>query len=251
MSYTIKEMAALSGVTVRTLRWYDQTGLVCPARDPGSGYRRYGPAEVDRLQEALLYREMGMPVKEVRALLDSPGYDRANALKAHLNALRDQRRRVDGLIAMVQDTLNKTEGGIPMEDSEKCAAFKARQAEENERCYGAEARAKYGEAAVDAGKQAMLNMTEETYRRWEALDAELRDGLARAVRAGEDPAGAEGARLAGLHLAWLRLSMGKCTPDMQAGIAAMYPEDERFRAYYDGECTGCAAFLRDAAAAAR
>lgn len=87
MEYTIKQLADLSGVTPRTLRWYDREGLLRPGRATEAGYRIYGPKEVDRLQEILFYRELGFSLADIRRLLDDPAYDRQAALQSHLAEL--------------------------------------------------------------------------------------------------------------------------------------------------------------------
>ena len=76
MEYTVKALAELSGVTPRTLRWYDRLGLLKPGRLTQAGYRLYGPAEVDRLQQILFYRELGLELSAIRRLLDDPAFDR-------------------------------------------------------------------------------------------------------------------------------------------------------------------------------
>ena len=117
--YTVTELARLTGLTPRTLRYYDTIGLLRPQRNSGNDYRLYGPAEVDRLQQILLFRDMGLPLEEIGNLLDAPGFDRASALREHLERLRERRREVDALIRAVQNTLRTTEGGTAMNDQEK------------------------------------------------------------------------------------------------------------------------------------
>ena len=87
MEYSIQELARLSGVTTRTLRWYDQIGLLKPGRVAENGYRRYGPAQVDRLQDILYYRALGVELAQIRACLDDPDFDRLSALRGHLARL--------------------------------------------------------------------------------------------------------------------------------------------------------------------
>ena len=87
--YTVHELAALSGCTVRTLHHYDELGLVRAGR-AANGCRRYGPAEVDRLQQVLLYREAEMPLADIKRLLDDPAFDAREALAGHLRELRSQ-----------------------------------------------------------------------------------------------------------------------------------------------------------------
>ena len=133
-----------------------------------------------------------------------------------------------------------------MSDKEKFEAFKRRAVEANEERYGKEIREQYGPEAVEEANAKLLSMTEEEHGRWKALEAEILSALAAAVRAGEDPAGPEGRRIAELHRRWLCHTWAKYTPQAHRGVAELYTADERFTAYYDKEVPGCAAFLRDA-----
>lgn len=248
MEYTIKALADLAGVTPRTLRWYDREGLLRPLRTTEAGYRIYGPQEVNRLQDILFYREMGLELAAIRRILDDPAFDRQAALQSHLKELEIRRARLDGLILTVRRTIDETRGGTQMTDKEKFEAFKRRAVEANEEKYGPEIRAKYGDGTVDRANANVLALTEE-YGRWKALEEEIRVALARAVRAGEDPAGEEGLRIAALHRRWLSYSWEAYTPKAHTGLGQLYTADERFTACYDREAPGCAAFLRDAIAA--
>ncbi len=249
MEYTVKALADLAGVTPRTLRWYDRQGLLKPLRTTEAGYRLYGPREVDRLQDVLFYRELGLELSAIRQILDDPAFDRQAALQSHLRELEARRARLDDLILTVRRTIDETQGGVKMSDKEKFEAFKRRAVEANEARYGREIREKYGDETVDRANASVLALTEEEYAQWKALGEEIKAALARAVRAGEDPAGAEGLRIAALHRRWLSYSWESYTPQAHAGLGQMYAADERFTAYYDHETPGCAAFLRDAIAA--
>lgn len=246
MEYTVKELSELSGVTPRTLRWYDKLGLLKPGRTTEAGYRLYGRPEVDRLQQILFYRELGLSLTEIGDILDAPDFDRQGALQSHLSALRQRREQLNALIRTVEQTLLNEKGEILMSDREKFEGFKRKLVEENDRLHGAEAREKYGAGPVEAAKKNMMGLPLEKFQRWQALDRELRSDLAMAVQTGEEPAGAEGGRLAKLHREWLEILMPDCDDARQAGIAELYMADERFTAYYDGEIPGCARFLRDA-----
>ena len=87
MEYTIQELSRLSGVTTRALRWYDKIGLLTPSGRTEGGYRLYGPAEVDRLQDILYYRALGVELAQVKEILDDPSFDRLAVLRGHLAAL--------------------------------------------------------------------------------------------------------------------------------------------------------------------
>ena len=159
MEYSIQALSRLSGVTTRTLRWYDRIGLLKPGRVADSGYRYYGPAEVDRLQDILYYRALGVKLARIRECLDDPAFDRLTVLRDHLTKLSAERQRLDGIIQSLTETISAEERNERMNDEAKFAAFKRRAVEVNEQTYGQEARARYGDEAVDSANQAMLNLT--------------------------------------------------------------------------------------------
>ena len=98
MEYSIQELSRLSGVTTRTLRWYDQIGLLKPSRVAESGYRYYGGAEVNRLQDILYYRALGVELAQIKECLDDPAFDRLAALRNHLAALEAERERLEAAV---------------------------------------------------------------------------------------------------------------------------------------------------------
>ena len=250
MEYTVKQLADLAGVTVRTLHWYDKKGLLRPARTTQAGYRVYGTKEVDTLQTILFYRALGMPLGEIKTLLADPAFHRLAALRRHRTALQEERARLDALLATLDKTIQTEEGKTSMTDQEKFEGFKQRLVRENERQYGEEVRQKYGDEAADASNRKLMGLTEEQYGRMQALGEEINTALEEAVRAGEDPAGETGRRIAALHKEWLGFTWPKYTKQAHRGLAQLYVADERFTAYYDGNVPGCAQFLCDAITAA-
>ena len=246
MEYSIRELAALSGVTTRTLRWYDQIGLLKPCRIAESGYRYYGPAEVDRLQEILYFRAIGVGLDQIKECLDDPSYDRRTMLKTHLTALEAEQNRVKELICSVRETLEAEERNEAMSDEKKFEAFKQKLVEENEAKYGKEVREKYGEQEADSANRAMLDMSREQYQNQTELDEAIRSRLESTVKAGLAPAGDEGREIALLHKQWLIGTGMPYEVNRHKGIAELYVADERFTAYYDRVVSGCARFLRDA-----
>ena len=159
MEYSIQELSRLSGVTTRALRWYDQIGLLKPSRVAESGYRYYGPAEVDRLQDILYYRALGVELARIRECLDDPAFDRLAALQSHLAALEAERARLDALIQSVRDTIRCEERKEIMSDEQKFEALKQRVLTRYEQIYGKEARDKYGDDMVGAAQSALRNLT--------------------------------------------------------------------------------------------
>ena len=246
MEYSIQELSRLAGVTTRTLRWYDQIGLLKPSRVAESGYRYYGRAEVDRLQDILYYRALGVELARIKECLDAPTFDRLAALRSHLAALEAERERLEQLIRSVKDTIGAEERNELMSDEQKFEVFKQRTVAHNEEVYGAEIRAKYGDKEVDEANAAVMNLTQEQYRVWTELGQEIQNRLEEAVRAGVSPEREEGKKITALHRRWLTLTGNRYDPAKHRGIAELYVMDERFTAYYDKQVPGCARFLRDA-----
>ena len=246
MEYSIGELSRLSGVTTRTLRWYDKIGLLKPCRVTQSGYRCYGPAQVDLLQDILYYRALGVELAQIRECLDDPAFDRAAVLRSHLAVLQARREELETLIRSVEQTLDCEERKECMSDQAKFAAFKKKAVEENEKAYGNEIRQKYGDKAVDTANANWMGLTQEQYQAWTALDAELRQRLECSVRQGLTPDSEEGRAVYEMHRRWLATTDKKLTAAKHKGIAQLYVLDERFTAYYDKEVPGCARFLRDA-----
>ena len=150
MEYTVQALAKLAGVSPRTLRWYDHIGLLAPGRRGENGYRLYGPKEVDRLQQVLFYRALGVELGEIKALLDDPAFDETAALQSHLLALQGEQKRLAALIRTVEATLAAKERRTPMKDEQKFEGLKDQLVAENEKTQGKEARTRYGDAPVDA-----------------------------------------------------------------------------------------------------
>lgn len=249
MGYTVSELARLSGVSARTLRYYDGIGLLCPDRDEGNGYRLYGETQVDRLQQILFYRELGVELAEIKRLLADAELDRETVMLEHLAALKNDRSRLDALIKNVERTIKAMNGEDHMTDKEKFEGFKKELVEKNERDYGAEARKKYGDGAVDASNEKVMGMSKADYDKAEALRLEINKLLKKAVAEG-DPAG-EAAQLAcEKHKQWLCMHWGEGKYSKQAhlGLAEMYVADPRFAEYYAEAADGAAQFLRDALA---
>ncbi|SHI69382.1 MerR family transcriptional regulator [Lutispora thermophila] len=245
MEYTVQKLAKLAGVSSRTLRYYDEIGILKPARINSSGYRIYGQKEVDRFQQIMFYREMDMSLEDIKRILDSPAFNEADALRDHRIKLLEKRQQIDKLIENVEKTIAFLEGRINMSDKEKFEGFKKKKIEDNEKKYGKEAREKYGNEAVDESNKKFMNMTQEDYEKTVKLEKEVKDVLAEAFKTG-DPAGELAQRAAELHKQWLTMYWHEYSKEAHAGVAQMYVCDERFRAYYDYMQPGTAEFLRDA-----
>jgi DNA-binding transcriptional MerR regulator len=245
MEYTVQKLGLLAGVSTRTLRYYDEIGILKPARINSSGYRIYGQTEVDKLQQILFYKELGFHLDKIKDIVNSPSFNAAKALSEHREQLLDKRVQLDRLIANVEKTIDFNEGRIMMTDKEKFEGFKQKMVEDNENKFGKEIREKYGDDAVNKSNQKVLNMTQNEHDEVTKLSEDLHTTLAEAFKTG-DPAGELAQKAADLHKQWLIYYWNEYSKEAHAGLAQMYVDDERFTAYYDKEQPGTAEFLRDA-----
>ncbi|PSL40285.1 MerR family transcriptional regulator [Planomicrobium soli] len=245
MEYTVQKLGELAGVSSRTLRYYDEIGILKPARKNSSGYRIYGKPEVDKLQQILFYRELGLELEGIKKIVNDPQFDGSAALKQHREQLLAKRQQLDLLISNVENTISATEGKSQMADKDKFTGFKEKLIEDNENQYGSEIRGKYGDETIDASNAKMMNMTEGQYAEFIRLGEELQTTLAEALKTG-DPESPAAQKAAKLHKRWLMFTWPKYSKEAHAGLAQMYVDDERFTAYYDKGQPGTAKFLRDA-----
>jgi len=245
MEYTVQELAKLAGVSTRTLRYYDEIDILKPARINSSGYRIYGQKEVDKLQQIMFYRELGVSLSQIKEIITHPNFDVIQALKRHREELLEKRQQIDLLISNVEKTIAEKEGKIVMTDKEKFEGFKKKLVEENEKKYGKEVREKYGEDALEKANQKVLSMSQEQYEELERLTKEVLNTLDAAFKTG-DPAGELAQKAADLHRQWLSFYWDDYSKEAHAGLAQMYVDDPRFRAYYDRKQPGTAEFFRDA-----
>lgn len=246
-TYSPAQLARISGISVRALHHYDDIGLLVPARRD-NGYRVYTKSDVARLQQILIFRSMGMSLADIAAIFDAPDYDAVAQLRSHLIDLRRQRNRMDALIANVERTINSLEGRQTMEDSERFEGLKREAIDKNERVYGAEARAKYGDKSIDEANAKLMAMTQQEYTDVMELGQAIKDQLV-AARATGNPAGPEAQRLVEMHKAWLCAwwPEGMYTSEVHRSMAEMYLADKRFTAYYDEPCgAGATQFMHDA-----
>jgi DNA-binding transcriptional MerR regulator len=245
MEYTVQKLAQMAGVSSRTLRYYDEIGILKPARTNSSGYRIYGQQEVDRLQQILFYRELGISLDQIKEIISAPAFDAADALKEHREKLLEKRKQLDLLITNVEKTIASAEGRTTMSDKEKFEGFKKKMIEDNEEQYGKEIREKYGDDTVDKSNAKLMNMTQEEHEAVTKLAEEVNTALAEAMQTG-DPAGELAQKAADLHKQWITFYWSEYSKEAHAGLAEMYVADERFKAYYDKIRPGAAEFLRDA-----
>ncbi len=245
MEHTIQKLAQLAGVSTRTLRYYDEIGLLEPVRKNDAGYRIYGRQEVDKLQHILFYRKLELDLATIKGIVNNPSFDGISALQEHRRQLINRRQQLNRLIENVEQTLSSVEGVIDMSDSEKFEGFKKEFIEDNERRHGQEAREKYGDDMIDRSNSKMLNMSETEYEAFMETEKRLNAKLLEAMET-NDTLSAAAQETSALHKEWLGFTWPNYSKEAHAGLAQMYVDDPRFTAYYDKVKPGAAVFLRDA-----
>ena len=156
----INELAKLSGISTRTLRYYDEIGLLKPSHVEGNGYRNYSQDEIDRLQQILFYRALDFKLDEIKVLLNNPSYQLKDALLKQQKLLKKKRANLDHLIVTIEKTISEMEGEITMTNEQKFEVFKNKLIEENEQQFGKEIRERYEEEQVVASYGKLKEMTE-------------------------------------------------------------------------------------------
>ena len=243
---TVKQLAAISGVTVRTLHHYDEVGLLKPAYVGDNGYRYYEKAQLLRLQQILFHREFGVSLNEIAELLDLEREDQVGVLKRHRERLEAEARRYADLIITIDRTIADLQGQVEMKNADLYKGFSAeRQAE-----YEAWLIERYGEpmkASVERSKKAMASMGKAEQK---AAMQELHDveqALAEGLRRGVDPASDAVDGLIARHRAWVGSAWATpCTAEAYAGLADLYLSHPDFVKRYETIEPGFADYLTTA-----
>lgn len=236
--HTVRQLARIAGVSVRTLHHYDAIGLLKPGRRSASGYRLYGQQDLLRLQQILFYRELDLPLSEIARILDDAEFDPAEALRGHRKALEAKLGRLHRLLRTLDGTLAQYEGGTMLTDAELYQGFPAEKAE----AIRAEARRLYGEDRVADSERKAKAMGKarwaEAGRETEAIGRDL----AALMAAGSDAASPEVRAVVARHHAWIG---NFWTPDAASyrGLGRLYVDHPEFRAYYDKTAPGLAEYL--------
>jgi DNA-binding transcriptional MerR regulator len=239
----VGEVAALAGVTVRTLHHYDRIGLLSPSERTPAGYRRYTPSDLDRLHQVLVYRELGFPLEEIATLLDDPGADPVAHLRRQLALLRDRLDRTRAMVAAVEKEMEARTMGISLTPEERFEVF----GDNDPSQYDAEVEERWGETdAYRESRRRTSSYTKDDWLRIKAEGADVERRFAEAMRAGAAPDSAQAMDLAEEHRQHISRWFYDCPPEMHAGLGRMYVEDERFTAHYEEVAPGLAQYVSTA-----
>lgn len=241
MRYSIKQLATLSGITVRALHHYDAIGLLTPQINPSNGYRVYGEGELRRLQQVLFFRELEFPLEDIKRIMASPTFEADQALQEQKKLLTLKKERLENLIQTIDKTL---EGGDHMSNDAKFSAFNDPTYQKHKD----EAKARWG--STEAYKQSMERVGKMSKAQ---LDQVRDEGEAIARKTAElmesgaafdSPEVQEQVDLFYKHLSHFY----DPSYELFRGLGQMYVDDPRFTEVYENRAKGFAVFMRDAMA---
>jgi len=241
MSWSISQVARLSGVTSRTLRHYHAVGLLAPEAVADGGRRYYGQDELLRLQQILLFRNLGLGLDAIAEILErQDGAGTVAVLDRHRERLVEERKRLGRLLCTVETTIEILRNGGEMAAEKIFEGF-----EHNP--YEAEARQRWGDEAIDASKARMRAWTEDDVEMARSGYSRVHDGLAPLLRAGTDVSDPRVQELVQLHYEVTSLFWSP-NRAAYAGLGRMYADDERFRQNIGDGDDELVEYLRDAMA---
>jgi len=243
MAYTVKEVAALAGVSVRTLHYYDEIGLVRPAYVGANGYRYYEEDQLMQLQQVMFFREFRVPLADIVNMLDSPTFEVLEALQAHRVRLSKEAVRISHLMQTLDHTMEKLKGERDMSEHELYQGFDMEKQKE----YEEEAKARWGEdnPRVKESLSKTATWTKRDYaeakQRMDNLHSRLRDVFV----SGASPDSPSAQALIGEHYQNISYFYTP-TKEIFQGLGQMYVDDPRFRENYEKLQVGLAEYMRDA-----
>jgi MerR family transcriptional regulator, multidrug-efflux activator len=240
MAYTVKAVAEMASVTIRTLHYYDHIGLLRPASVTPAGYRLYTQADLERLQQILFFRELGLALDEIRVIVDSPSFNRKQALASHRELLVDKQRRLAKLVELVDRTIESMERGKKMGERDMFEGFDQKQLEE----WREEARQKWGSQQVDESWRRASTYTKEDWAAIQRESKEINEALAALMD--RDPSDPEVQTVIERHFRQIDERFYKVTPEVYRGLGELYVSDARFTANYDRVKPGLAHFMKEA-----
>lgn len=238
-AYTVRQVAKMAGVSVRTLHHYDHIGLLRPATRTEAGYRLYEEADLLRLQQILFFKEIDFSLADIERILDDPGFDQVEALQHHRRRLQQRSQQLAQLLKTIDKTIAKLTEDKLMTDEELYEGFTPEQIERYQR----EVNERYDPELVRISKERLGKMNKA---QWQALKTEgetVTRLLAQvADHSPDDPAVQQ---LIARHHAMIE-QFYPASAELYRGLGQLYVEHDEFRAHYEQFRPGLADFMRAA-----
>ncbi|MGA7193878.1 MAG: MerR family transcriptional regulator [Anaerolineales bacterium] len=237
--FTVKQLSKLAGVTPRTLHHYDAIGLLKPSRVGDNGYRYYGEESLLRLQQILFYRELDMPLEDIKKIVGHRDFDALDALETHKDALKKRIERLNVLLSTVDNTINDLKGKKKMNPKGLFEGF----SEEEQEQYAEEAAQRWDTETVRASNKKWKSYSDAEKKKILAEGNALYSDLAAVMSKG---AASKDVQI--IIARWHKHMQYFWSPndDQLLGLADLYNDDPRFKANYEKVHTGLAEFIREA-----
>ena len=234
----ISEVAKLTGITVRTLHYYDEIGLLKPSEITEAGYRLYSREDLEILQQILFFRELDFPLSQIKEIMNNPNYDKEEALKKQKELLIQQRQRIEGLIKLIE---KRIEGDNNMSFKE----FDMNEIEENKKKYAKEVKERWGTSkAYEESEKKTSSYNKEKWGDINQETSEIFKGFAELRNS--DPGSEEVQELVRRWQKYITDNFYTCTNEILSGLGLMYVEDERFKENLDKNGEGTAKLMAEA-----
>lgn len=234
----ISEVAKLTGITVRTLHYYDEIGLLKPSEITEAGYRLYSREDLEILQQILFFRELDFPLSQIKEIMNNPNYDKEEALKKQKELLIHQRQRIEGLIKLIE---KRIEGDNNMSFKE----FDMNEIEENKKKYAKEVKERWGTSkAYEESEKKTSSYNKEKWGDINQETSEIFKGFAELRNS--DPGSEEVQELVRRWQKYITDNFYTCTNEILSGLGLMYVEDERFKENLDKNGEGTAKLMAEA-----
>lgn len=243
--YKINELSKLAGVSTRTLRYYDNIGLLSPSQIADNNYRLYTEKEIDLLQQILFYKELGFSLTEIKDIVNNDDFDFLDALNFHKEKLTLKQERLNKLLNTINQTIRKEKKEIKMTNEEKFKNLKEDMIKENETKYGFEIREKYGDTVINQSNEKMRKMSKWQMNEAKRLGEDINVKLAIALKT-NNPSSIDATEVCQMHQTWIKLYWPTYSIEAHLGLVDMYTKDERFKAYYEKVGEGATEFLKEA-----
>ncbi|TDB98369.1 MerR family transcriptional regulator [Nonomuraea longispora] len=243
MSFSVGQVSRLAGITVRTLHHYDEIGLLTPGERTHAGYRRYTDADLTRLQQILLYRELGFGLDEIAVILDTPHTDELTHLRRQHELLTRKAERLHEVIAAVERSMQAHTLDIALTPEDRFEVFGDFRPEDHE----AEVQRRWGD--TDQYAESRRRVASYTKADWLQLRAEadsITGALVAACKAGLPADGEHAMDLAERHRAHMNRWFYICSHELHRCLGDLYVDDPRFRATFEELLPGLADFVRQA-----
>ncbi len=244
MTYTVNQLAKLAGISVRTLHYYDEIGLLKPSFAKANGYRCYGEKQLVKLQQILFFRELEFPLEKIKQIMQSPRFDSVAALADQQKLLELKQKKIERLIKTITKTIQSLKGGGYMNNDDKYSAFNdptyQKYKEEVEQRWGnTEA---YKQSIERVGKMSKVELD-----RVKAEAEEITQSTATLQIQGFSPTSPEVQKQINRFYRHLH-NFYDPSYEMFKGLGQMYVDDPRFTAVYEKHAKGFAKYMRDAMA---